>query len=110
MLAISFLVDGWVLMAAVRAVHASKGSQPFWKFVRSSSDPTVLAVLFEDFIACLGVVVATVGILISYYTGSPVFDAVSSRGWKLRELRRDDKTLEQVFRELTEAKTREVTV
>ena len=34
--------------------------------------------LFEDFIACVGVLVATVGILISYYTGSPVFDAVSS--------------------------------
>jgi zinc transporter 9 len=77
-LAISFLVDGWVLLAAIRAVHASKGSQSLWKFVRSSSDPTVLAVLFEDFIACLGVLVATVGILISYYTGSPVFDAVSS--------------------------------
>ena len=77
-LAISFLVDGFVLMIAVRAVHASKGDQPFWKFIRSSSDPTVLAVLFEDFIACIGVIVATVGILVSYYTGSTVFDAISS--------------------------------
>jgi ABC-2 type transport system ATP-binding protein len=35
--------------------------------------------------------------------GEEVFDLVRSRGWRLRELRRDDKTLEQVFRELTEA-------
>ncbi len=33
--------------------------------------------------------------------GAAVFDAVRERGWVMRELRRDDKTLEQVFRELT---------
>jgi len=35
--------------------------------------------------------------------GEAVFDAARERGWRLRELRRNDKTLEQVFRELTEA-------
>jgi ABC-2 type transport system ATP-binding protein len=30
-----------------------------------------------------------------------VYEAARQRGWTLRELRRDDKTLEQVFRELT---------
>jgi ABC-2 type transport system ATP-binding protein len=35
--------------------------------------------------------------------GEAVFDAAREHGWRLRELRRDDKTLEQVFRELTEA-------
>ncbi len=77
-LGVSFLVDGWVLLTAISAVNASKDKETFWQFIRSSSDPTVLAVLFEDFVACLGVVVAAVGILVSYYTGSPVFDAVSS--------------------------------
>ena len=38
--------------------------------------------------------------------GAAVFDAVRERGWVMRELRRDDKTLEQVFRELTEAGTK----
>jgi ABC-2 type transport system ATP-binding protein len=37
--------------------------------------------------------------------GEAVYEAVRGRGWALRELRRDDKTLEQVFRELTEAAT-----
>ena len=35
--------------------------------------------------------------------GEAVYEAARERGWPLRELRRDDKTLEQVFRELTES-------
>jgi len=35
--------------------------------------------------------------------GEIVSQAVRERGWALRELKRDDKTLEQVFRELTES-------
>jgi ABC-2 type transport system ATP-binding protein len=35
--------------------------------------------------------------------GEAVYEAVRGRGWPLAELRRDDRTLEQVFRELTEA-------
>jgi ABC-2 type transport system ATP-binding protein len=35
--------------------------------------------------------------------GESVSQAVRDRGWPLRELKRDDKTLEQVFRELTES-------
>jgi ABC-type multidrug transport system ATPase subunit len=34
--------------------------------------------------------------------GQAVADAVRAQGWPLRELRRDDRSLEQVFRELTE--------
>ena len=34
--------------------------------------------------------------------GEPTAEIVRQQGWRLRELRRDDKSLEQVFRELTE--------
>ena len=34
--------------------------------------------------------------------GESVAEMVRQRGWRMRELRRDDKSLEQVFRELTE--------
>jgi ABC-2 type transport system ATP-binding protein len=40
--------------------------------------------------------------------GEEVFRAVTAQGWPLRELRRDDKTLERVFRELTESGAAEV--
>jgi ABC-2 type transport system ATP-binding protein len=35
--------------------------------------------------------------------GESVFELARDRGWPVRELRRDDRTLEQVFRELTES-------
>jgi ABC-2 type transport system ATP-binding protein len=37
-------------------------------------------------------------------TAEAVFEAARHRNWTLRELRRDDRTLEQVFRQLTEAR------
>lgn len=77
-LAISFIVEGFVLWAAWKSVLERKGEQPFWRFVRTSSDPTLLAVLFEDLVACLGVLVAAAGIAISAWTGNSIFDALSS--------------------------------
>src|SRR5262245_4051145 len=35
--------------------------------------------------------------------GEAIADLARARGWRLRELRRDDRSLEQVFRELTES-------
>lgn len=77
-LGISLVVDGYVLTSAVREVNASKGDEGFFSFVRTSTDPTLLAVLFEDSVATFGVVVAMVGIVLSSVTGNPIFDALSS--------------------------------
>jgi len=41
-------------------------------------DPTTLAVLYEDGLAVLGVLVALIGIVLSYFTGSSLWDALSS--------------------------------
>ncbi|WP_428266962.1 cation diffusion facilitator family transporter [Haliangium sp.] len=77
-LGVSLVVDGAVFLSAIREVYGLKGDKSFWKFVRESSDPTLLAVLFEDFVATMGVVVAVIGIGLAYLTGSPVFDAGAS--------------------------------
>jgi zinc transporter 9 len=77
-LGISMLVEGAVLRKAVAEVNASRGQKSFREFVRTSTDTTLLAVLFEDAVATVGVLVATGGILLSWLTGSPVFDAMSS--------------------------------
>ena len=77
-LGVSLLVEGSVLLQAMRAVAASKGDQGFLEHIRESSDPTVLAVLFEDGAACLGVLVAAAGIGLSQATGDPMFDAIAS--------------------------------
>lgn len=98
-LGIAFLVDGYVLISAVRAVNTAKGQKSFLQHIRTSSDPTVLAVLFEDGIATLGVLVAAAGIGLAHVTGDARFDAISSiliglmlgavaiwLGWRNREL------------------------
>ena len=77
-LGISILVEGAVLRKAVVEVNASRVQQSFREFVRTSTDTTLLAVLFEDAVATVGVLVAAGGILLSWLTGSPVFDALSS--------------------------------
>jgi zinc transporter 9 len=77
-LGVSFVAEAYVLVLAVRAVYKDKGDQPFWRYARTTSDPTVLAVLFEDSIACIGVVVAFAGIGLAHLTGSAVYDTVSS--------------------------------
>jgi zinc transporter 9 len=72
------VIDGIVLMAAVREVNAKRDGKKFWAFVASSSDPTLLAVLFEDAVATLGCMIALVGITLAQQTGNPAWDAGSS--------------------------------
>ncbi len=75
---VALVLEGAVWLMAAREVMARKGKQRLIDFVRKSSDPTLLAVLFEDSIAILGIFVATGGILLAALTGQVIYDAVSS--------------------------------
>jgi zinc transporter 9 len=77
-LGISFIMNGYVLFMAVRAVNKVRGDKSFLQFMRTTSDPTIAAVLLEDGIACFGVIVAVIGIGLSALTGSPVWDSLGS--------------------------------
>ena len=77
-LGISLVVDGVVFLAAVRETNVKRGSTGLLEFIKSSTDPTLLAVLFEDFVATIGVLVAAAGIGLTYLTQNPMFDALSS--------------------------------
>jgi zinc transporter 9 len=95
----SVLLDGYVLMVAVKEVNTGRGKKTLMHFIRTSTDPTLIAVLFEDAVATLGAVVAMIGIGLSLYTGNPVYDSATSiligamlgimaiwLGWRNREL------------------------
>jgi zinc transporter 9 len=77
-LVISLLIEGYVLMVAVRAVYQAAGSQSFWRYLRHEADPTVVAVVLEDSVACLGVLIAMLGIALSHLTGTTAWDAIAS--------------------------------
>ncbi len=77
-LVFSLVVEGYTLLIAFRSVNSSRGETPFWAYARSGDDPTGVAVLLEDSIAVIGVVLAMIGIVISRYTGSSMPDALTS--------------------------------
>ena len=77
-LAIALVVDGVVMGKAIQAVNSMRGDEPFMSFIRTTSDPTVTAVLLEDGVACLGVLVAALGIFLSMQTGNPVYDSLAT--------------------------------
>ncbi|MEX1361595.1 MAG: cation diffusion facilitator family transporter [Nannocystaceae bacterium] len=77
-LGLSFVVEGAVLLSAARVVWSHKGEHSLWAYLRSTSDPTAAAVLLEDTVACIGVLVAFVGIGLAQLTGNPVFDAMGA--------------------------------
>jgi solute carrier family 30 (zinc transporter), member 9 len=77
-LAASFVIEGGVLLFAIRSIHRQRGDVPFWRYVRERADPATVAILLEDGAAVTGLVVAAAGILLAYATGNPMWDAISS--------------------------------
>ena len=77
-LGVSIVVDGVVLAKAVGVANAQRGAVGLLRHVRQSTDPTLAAVLLEDTVACLGVIVAVVGVLLSYWTGSHLPDVFAT--------------------------------
>jgi zinc transporter 9 len=77
-LGLALVIEGAVLAYAVRAVWRDKGERSLWQHIRTSDDPTTVAVLLEDSIAVLGVLVAAAGISLSALLHSPIPDAVGS--------------------------------
>lgn len=77
-LGISFVIEGGVLLYAIRSVNVVRGTMPFFRYVRERADPATVAILLEDGAAVLGLVIATGGILLAYVTGNPVFDTIGS--------------------------------
>lgn len=74
----SFLIEGYTFFVAIRSVNEARAETPFFEFVRYGDDPTGVAVLLEDGIAVLGVLIAILGIALSRHYNSPLPDAIAS--------------------------------
>lgn len=77
-LGLSFLIEGYSMAVAVRAVCASKGNAKFFKYLFDGADPASVAIVFEDAAAILGLILAAIGILLAHWTGNPFWDALGS--------------------------------
>ena len=74
----SFILEGIVFLIALRAAKQQAGDRPLHHFLRYEADPAVVAVVLEDFVACIGILVAMGAILLTKMTGEPYWDAIGS--------------------------------
>lgn len=74
----SFVLEGIVFWIAIRAAKQQAAGKPLMHFLRYEADPAVTAVVLEDFVACLGVLIAMGAIMLSKLTGDVYWDAIGS--------------------------------
>jgi zinc transporter 9 len=80
-LTIALVLDGYSLAVAVREFTRrmrKQGDTGFLQALLRSNDPTLVAVVLEDTVATLGVLLASTGILLTVYTGNPYWDIAFS--------------------------------
>jgi len=76
-LLVSFVMESLSFWVAARELQRSSPSQP-WRERLATGDPSTLAVLLEDGVAVIGVLVAAAAVGLSYVTGNHWWDAVGS--------------------------------
>ncbi|MFZ4631998.1 MAG: cation diffusion facilitator family transporter [Patescibacteria group bacterium] len=79
-LVVSFLIEFTTFLIAVREIrgHIIRKSKHGFKKALAEADPSLLAVLYEDGLAVIGIIIALIGIGLTYLTGKVFFDAAAS--------------------------------
>jgi zinc transporter 9 len=77
-LALALVVEGTVLAIALKSAWRQKGDRSLIEFIRTTKDPTLVAVVLEDSAAVLGLLIAGAGILLTHLTDNAVFDSIGS--------------------------------
>ena len=77
-LGVSILFEGSVWIIALRAFNQERAGRRWVQAIKSSKDPTVFTVLFEDTAALVGLVIALIGVLASEALDMPVLDGLAS--------------------------------
>ena len=77
-LGMAFLFEGAVFLIALKEFNKVRGEWGLLEAVKRGKDPSLFVVLFEDFAATLGLLVAALGIFLSQTTGILEFDGIAS--------------------------------
>jgi cation diffusion facilitator family transporter len=79
-LVVSFLIEGNAWRVAMREYQQrTKGiDTTVFQYISEAKDPTLVAMILEDSIAMIGILLAIIGITLSYLTGNPVWDILFS--------------------------------
>ncbi len=75
---VSIVFEAAAFAFAYKEFYKTKGAQSLIKAVRASKDPAIFTVLFEDFAALVGLLVAGVAIYLGDVLHMPVLDGIAS--------------------------------
>ncbi|MFT5721709.1 MAG: zinc transporter 9 [Motiliproteus sp.] len=76
-LGIAFLLEGYSFLVAFREFYRRMRAEGRWNpfgYLLSCDDSTLVAVVLEDSVAMIGLVLASIGILMTAQTGNPLWD------------------------------------
>lgn len=74
----SLVMEGISIGVAVKEIRNLAGDNPVRQYIKESGDPTVMAILYEDGAALLGILIALGAILLSKVTGNAIWDPLGS--------------------------------
>ena len=77
-LGFGIVIEGYSFSVAIREANAVRGKRSWWGFIRHSKQPELPVVLLEDAGAMFGLVIAMVAVLLAFFTGEPVWDAIGT--------------------------------
>jgi len=77
-LALSFLFEGGAWLYSLRQFRRAKGTLGFFEAFRLSKDPPSFMTLFEDSVALVGIIIATIATFAAVALGRPEFDGAGS--------------------------------
>jgi cation diffusion facilitator family transporter len=77
-LVVAIGLESYSFRTAIHESRPLKGDGTWWQFIRQSKVPELPVVLLEDFGALVGLVLALLGVGLSWATGDPVFDALGT--------------------------------
>jgi cation diffusion facilitator family transporter len=77
-LGIAFVFEGISWMLAMRQLRPLIRERGVWKALRTSKDPSILILFFEDSAALAGLVIAFLGVFLGHRWNSPAADGIAS--------------------------------
>ena len=80
-LAVATVLEGYSFVIAIKEFWhrmRSEGLRNPFKYLTQSNDPTLVAVVLEDSVAMLGLMMAACGIILAEITGNPLWDILFS--------------------------------
>jgi cation diffusion facilitator family transporter len=79
-LSVSMLLEGASLAGCIGQIKKLRKAESLWKWLVNSRQSELVVVVGEDVAALLGLSFALISIVLSIFTGNPIFDAIGSIG------------------------------